>query len=251
MTATVRLEIATSVATLTLARPPLNAISEELLRDIDEALDRIAASGAHVLRIRSATKAFSAGADLGAVSAVMDAADPAAEMTRFVQAFHRVNNRIAALDAVSIAEIDGAALGGGLELALACDFRIATERARLGLPETTLGLLPGAGGTFRLRLVAGLPLARRMILKGETLSAEEALQHGLVDQLLRGSEDEIRSGFEAFASAIAGNAREAVLAAKRCLAVPPEQGEAKEIAEIASLVTVEETQKRVRAFLNR
>src|SRR5690606_11368656 len=175
--------------------------------------------------------------------------DPGAEMRRFVEAFHALNNRLAGLGAITIAEIEGAALGGGLELAMACDFRIATERARLGLPETKLGLIPAAGGTFRLREIAGLAVARRLILTGETLRPDDALACGIVDAVLRGTEEEIRSGFEQFAGKTAGNGKAALLAAKRCLSRPPQEGQAAEIAEISALVTDTETQARVNSFL--
>lgn len=249
MTATVRLEFAASVATLVLARPPLNALSLELIDSIQNALDQVAAAGVHILRIRSDVGAFCAGADLAAVGAIMGADDPGAEMRRFVEAFHALNNRLAGLGAITIAEIEGAALGGGLELAMACDFRIATERARLGLPETKLGLIPAAGGTFRLREIAGLAVARRLILTGETLRPDDALACGIVDAVLRGTEEEIRSGFEQFAGKTAGNGKAALLAAKRCLSRPPQEGQAAEIAEISALVTDTETQARVNSFL--
>ena len=250
MTAMITLEFTPPVAIRVLSSPPMNALSPDLIGEIETALDQVTARGdIHILRIRSSGKAFCAGADLGVVSAIMAAADPGQEMARFVGAFHRLNHRLAALDAITIAEIEGAAVGGGLELALACDFRVATERARLGLPEAKLGLIPAAGGTFRLRQIAGLPLARRLILKGDIIGAEEAMAQGLVDAVLRGTEEDIRAGFEAFAATIAGNGTAAVLAAKRCLAAPPEHGEEAEIEAISDLVSDPETRKRVNAFL--
>ncbi len=250
MTNTVALNLASPVATLTLQRPPLNAISVKLIEDIDAALDAVIEAGdVTVLRIRSAAKAFCAGADLVSVREIMEAADPSHEMLRFVGRFHELNNRIASLDIVTIAEIEGAAVGGGLEVAMACDFRVATVRARLGLPEAKLGLIPAAGGTFRLRQIAGMSVARRLILRGEIISAKEAFSCGLVDSLVDPSEVDDAAAFEAFASEIAGNSHSAVVAAKHCLATPVEQGQAIETSKVAALILEDETQSRIRKFL--
>ena len=139
------------VTTLTLSHPPVNAISEEWIRSFDAKLDALATEPrCGVLHIRSDQKVFCAGADLKEVRARMDVPDGADRMYAYVAGIQRLYARIEGLPQVTVAEIGGAAMGGGLELALACDLRIAANEAKLGLPEVRLGLIPGAGGTQRL-----------------------------------------------------------------------------------------------------
>src|SRR3954465_11872463 len=141
-------EIGQGVATLTMAPPPVNAISEAWLQAFTAEIDRIEAEKAcRVLHIRSDQKVFCAGADLDEIRARIEMPDGAERMYAYVAAIQRLYARIERLPFVTLAEIGGAAMGGGLELALACDLRIAANEAKLGLPEARLGLIPGAGGT--------------------------------------------------------------------------------------------------------
>ena len=142
------------VTTLTLSHPPVNAISDEWVRIFDAKLDQLGASCA-VLHIRSDQKVFCAGADLKEMRERMDMADGPDRMYAYVAAIQRLYFRIEALPQVVLAEIGGAAMGGGFELALACDLRIAANEAKVGLPEARLGLIPGAGGTQRLTRLCG------------------------------------------------------------------------------------------------
>ena len=149
------------VTVLTLSQPPVNAISEEWVRAFDAKLDELAGgSPCTVLHIRSDQKVFCAGADLREVRTHMEAPDGAERMYAYVAGIQRLYARIEQLPQVVLAEIGGAAMGGGLELALACDLRIAATEARLGLPEVRLGLLPGAGGTQRLTRLCGAATRR-------------------------------------------------------------------------------------------
>ena len=177
---TVGLEFEDGVAHLTLNRPEvLNALSFSVLKEISEALSRVAESDARALVVTGAgEKAFCAGADIGELMnrKLMDELDGAA----MGQA---VFNQIADLKIPSIAVIHGYAFGGGLELALSCTFRVATERARMGLPEVKLGLIPGYGGTQRLPRLVGEGRALDMIMSGRTVAAEEGLQMGLVNRI--------------------------------------------------------------------
>ena len=120
-----------------------------------------------VLLIRSSLRIFSAGADLKLMRDCFATEDGPGRMIETVRRMQRLFDRIEALPQVVVAEIGGAAHGGGFELALACDLRVAAESARLGLPEARLGLLPGAGGTQRLSRLAGPGVARRLILMAE------------------------------------------------------------------------------------
>ena len=168
-------EINNGVTTLTLSHPPVNAISEEWIGPFDAKLDALATEPrCGVLHIRSDQKVFCAGADLKEVRARMDAPDGADRMYAYVAGIQRLYARIERLPQVTVAEIAGAAMGGGLELALACDLRIAANEAKLGLPEVRLGLIPGAGGTQRLSRVCGPSLAKRLILGAEIIDGVTA-----------------------------------------------------------------------------
>ena len=142
------LKIADGVATLTLSRSPVNAISEEWLRLFDRELDGLAVRDDwKVLLLRSDQKVFCAGADLKEVHEYMQMADGPNRMYAYVANIQRLYSRIERIDRVTLAEIGGAAMGGGLELALSCDLRVAATEAKIGLPEARLGLIPAAGGT--------------------------------------------------------------------------------------------------------
>ena len=158
-------------ALITLNRPDaLNALSFELIADLSRAFDEVAKSDARALLITGAgTKAFCAGADIKELTGrSLVAQKEGAEMGQAVFA------KLDKLPIPSVAIINGYAFGGGLELALACTFRIATKNAKMGLPEIKLGLIPGYGGTQRLPRAIGEPRALEMIMTGRTVDAEEA-----------------------------------------------------------------------------
>ena len=136
-------QTADRVTTLTLSHSPVNAISEEWVRNFEAKLDQLAGTACTVLHIRSDQKVFCAGADLKEVRERMDAADGPDRMYAYVAGIQRLYARIERLPQVVLAEIGGAAMGGGLELTLACDLRFAAVEAKLGLPEVRLGLIPG------------------------------------------------------------------------------------------------------------
>jgi enoyl-CoA hydratase/carnithine racemase len=197
-----------SVAHVTLDNPPANsydlAVMQKFAADVDAAI----ASDARVVIVRSASeKFFSAGADVkkfarGDVAANM-------EMIRVSQEAFR---RMAGADQVFVAQIAGHALGGGLEIALACDVRIAAPGSyKLGLPEVTLGLLPGNGGTQRLTRLLGPSRAMHLLLTGSTFGPDEALAWGLVAALL--DED----GAREYAERLAAGPQLAIAAIKRCV----------------------------------
>lgn len=168
-------------AVLTINRPQaLNALNDEVLADLDRLFDEAGDSGARALLITGAGgKAFCAGAD---ITELLDAAP-----IQHRNAMHRGQRIFAKLDTLpiaSVAVIDGYAFGGGLELALACSFRLATAKARLGLPEVKLGLVPGYGGTQRLPRLVGESRALELVMTGRTVEAEEALAIGLVNRLV-------------------------------------------------------------------
>ncbi len=168
-------------AVLTLDRPQaLNALSFSLIREIGAALDEVAVSAARALIVIGAgDKAFCAGAD---IKELQDR--PLIEQKRGAELGQAVFAKIDRLPMASIAMINGYAFGGGLELALACNFRLAAANAAMGLPEIKLGLIPGYGGTQRLPRLIGESRALELVLTGRTVKAEEALRIGLVNRIV-------------------------------------------------------------------
>ncbi len=171
------------IAILTIDRPEaMNALSFAILRDIGAALDAVRDTDARALLITgTGDRAFCAGADIKELRGrgLMDQKQ-GAEFGQGVFA------KLETLPMASVALINGYAFGGGLELALACTFRIATPNASMGLPEIKLGLIPGYGGTQRLPRVIGEARALEMIMTGKTITAEDALSLGLVSQIVDG-----------------------------------------------------------------
>lgn len=175
----VRLEYTEDVAVITLDRQEaLNTLSFAILREIGRTLDSVAESKARALIVTGAgPKAFCAGADIAELHDRSLAAERAgAELGQAVFA------RLDRMPMASIAFVNGLALGGGAELALACTFRVGTERARFGLPEVKLGLIPGYGGTQRLPRIIGQGRALELVLTGRVVGIDEALAIGLVNR---------------------------------------------------------------------
>jgi enoyl-CoA hydratase len=170
------------VAVVTLCRPPVNAIDDSMISAFHRILDELATqSDWQVLHIRSSQKVFAAGADLALIRSWQEAPSPATALTGYVERLQGLYQRIEDLPQVTFCEIAGAAMGGGLELALSCDVRMAAEEAKLGLPEVGIGLIPGAGGTQRLTRLCGRGIASRLILGCESVDGRTAASLGLVE----------------------------------------------------------------------
>lgn len=171
-----------AIGIVTLRRPEkFNALDIPMLRALETALDAAEdASGVRVVLICGEGKGFCAGGDVEAWSA-MSAADFQVQWVRYG---HRVFDRLARLRQPTIAVLSGHALGGGLELAAACDFRLAEEQIKLGFPETSIGVVPGWSGTQRAVRRFGAQVVRRMALGGEVFVAPEALSLGIVDRVV-------------------------------------------------------------------
>jgi enoyl-CoA hydratase/carnithine racemase len=171
------------VTHLQLVNPPLNLVTRELLGALVAAIETIAATPVGAVRAvvvsGSGDRAFSAGSDVGEFEAQRG---PEGRERHALES--GVATSLADLPMPTIAAIEGNALGGGLELALCCDIRVASERARLGLPEVRLAVTPGAGGTQRLPRIVGSARARELILTGRVLSAAEADRIGLVHEVV-------------------------------------------------------------------
>ena len=178
----IRVEVDGAVATVVVSRPDkLNAFDLSMLGELAAACDEIEAR----VEVRAAIltgegKTFSAGGDIRAWAAMK----PNEFGHGWVRRGHRVFERLATLRMPVIAAINGHALGGGLELAAAADIRIAESHVRIGMPETSLGMVPGWSGTQRLVRRFGPQIVRRMVLGGETFTAEEARENGLVDHVV-------------------------------------------------------------------
>jgi len=237
----------TGVATIALDSPPANALSDALLDELRECLERVAGGDARALVIRSSVpRFFVAGADLRLLDGV-DRDGFAAYLGRL----RGTLEAIVVLPQVTVAAIDGMALGGGLELALACDLRVAAPGAALGVPEVRLGLLPGAGGTQRLPRLIGRSAALDLLLTGRSATGEEALGLGLVDRV---AADPVAVA-AVLAAEIARYPRATTAAIRRCVAASgdpdPAVGSATELAEILELFDGAEGREGVHAFLER
>ena len=170
-------------ALVTLNQPEaLNALSFSLVQDIGRVIDQVAATDARaVLFIGAGDKAFCAGANINELAG-RGLAEEKTSAARGQAIFAKLDD----LPIPSIAIINGYAFGGGLELAMACTFRIATAKAKMGLPEIKLGLIPGYGGTQRLPRLVGEARAAELVMTGRTVEAEEATRIGLVNRLVEG-----------------------------------------------------------------
>jgi enoyl-CoA hydratase/carnithine racemase len=167
-------------AVVTLKRPDkLNALSTAVEAALDDALARPEVRSARAVVVTGGPRAFSAGADV----AEMRDQDPAAILA-YYRATGDVYERVAALPVPTIAAIAGWCLGGGLELALACDFRVAEESARFGLPEVRIGIVPSSGGTHRLARLVGPAKAKELVLLRDRIGAAEAAAAGLVTEVV-------------------------------------------------------------------
>lgn len=236
------------LAWITLNRPEkLNALDRASLEALRNALDEVVASlEVAVVAITGAgEKAFCAGADVRELSGVSP--DEVLETNLMG---HAVFDAIEALRKPVLAVINGHALGGGLELALSCDIRIAADNARLGLPEVKLGVIPGWGGTYRLPAVVGAGRAREMILTGRLVDSSEALGMGLVSQVVSASR--LREATLDVSRELATKSPGALALAKGTLRAGGPVGERLsrvESGSVASLVAGDEFRRRLDRFL--
>ncbi|MDE0527076.1 MAG: enoyl-CoA hydratase-related protein [Truepera sp.] len=243
------IRIEESTAVLTLSRPEaLNALHTGLLLEISTALELVVVDHkVRALVITGEGRAFAAGADVEGLASLTDAFSGRETSL----AGQDVMNSLAALPLPTVAAIEGYALGGGLELALACDLRVASPGTRLGLPEVGLGLIPGYGGTQRLPRLIGLGRALDLILTGRHVLAEEALALGLISQV---SDRPLEAALDLAAVAARnapialGLAKEAVV---RGIDVTLSQGLEIEADLFGLAMTTEDSKEGTRAFLEK
>ena len=241
------------VARITLSHAPVNAMSPELIGAIIDELDRLRTrSDWQVLVIASSLKVFCAGGELAVMRGWMDQPDGGKLVSDYSRRVQQLCQRIEALPQITVVECVGSAIGGGLELALACDLRIVSSKAKFGCPEVGLGLLPAAGGTQRITRLCGKGTAARMIFGAEVVDADLAFQFGLVQWVF--SPDEFKEKSAVVLARLASLPRQALMQAKECiglaLADSGDAGFAKEIFAISVLASTDETRERVSEFLN-
>ena len=206
------LEKKDKAAIIRLNRPEaLNSLNEQVLKDLDHAVDEAEADReVRVIVITGEGKAFAAGADIAAMSTMNEA-----EAMAFGQLGQQVFRKIEMLDKPVIAAVNGYALGGGCELAMACDIRLASEKARFGQPEVKLGITPGYSGTQRLPRIVGKAKAMELILTGDQIKAAEAKEIGLVSKVT--APEELMEEALALAARIIQKAPLAVLYATKAI----------------------------------
>lgn len=237
------------VVVVVLEAPPANALGRPILEGLHAAIDAAEAAGdAKVMIIASALDGFfAAGADIKQLSVI-----DAESFMAYGDQMRSVNDRLASAAWLSIAAVDGLALGGGLELAMACTLRVAGPRARFGLPEVKLGLIPGAGGTQRLPRLVGRGRALDIMLTARQVGADEALGIGLVDRLADGGAVETAL---ALASELVTSSLPAQLAVVRTVDaaadLPLERGLAFEVEQEQSLFEHGEAAEGIAAFISK
>jgi enoyl-CoA hydratase/carnithine racemase len=196
------------VAVVTLNNPKVNALSQALLGELRAVAEDMIANPPGAVVITGGERIFAAGADISEF-------DGAARSRQITAGFHGALNAVAEIPRFVIAAVSGYALGGGCELALACDYRIVGERAVFGQPEILLGIIPGGGGTQRLARLIGRSKAKEMMITGRQVKAEEALRIGLADELLPG--EGLHERALALASEVAHGALQAQAMIKRAV----------------------------------
>ncbi|WP_328766801.1 enoyl-CoA hydratase/isomerase family protein [Streptomyces sp. NBC_00286] len=246
-----RVEVRDRVAVFTLNRPErLNAISSGTVGLLRDALADVREDdGVRALVLAGAGRAFSAGADIGEIESCTTPGQFRAFVGRLTDAYALLEN----FPKPSVAAVHGFAFGGGLELALACDLRVAERGTRLGLPEMKLGVLPGAGGTQRLPRLVPPAIAKQMILTGEPIDAERAYALGLVNELAEPGE--ALKAAETLAARLAAGAPLALAAGKRLidhgLGMDLETAIAYERETVSVLFCTEDQTEGLRAFRER
>jgi enoyl-CoA hydratase/carnithine racemase len=233
------------VVALRIDRPPLNALSRAVLDELEPAARELAGDpDVKAVVVLGGAKAFAAGADISEFGGQ-------AEAREFGKKFRDAFDTVAAIPRPVIAAINGVALGGGLELALACDLRIAADNARVGQPEILLGIIPGAGATQRLPALVGPARAKELIWSGRQVKADEALVMGLVDRVVPAAE--LEDAALAWAGSFASGAVAAMGIAKRVIDAgldhPLEYGLQLESEAFVEVFGTEDAVTGVRSFL--
>lgn len=247
MTAELTVRIDGNVTLITIDRPPANALDAAQHERLSAAVATAAAETRAVV-ITATGRFFVSGADIKMLQTI-----PADEYEVFLRGAQHSNDVLEATPIPTIAAINGIAVGGGLELALACDVRMLAATARIGLPELRLGLIPGAGGTQRLIRLVGKGRAFELLYSGRLLHADEALALGLVDEVV--APEELVDAAVARAQTFGSGSRPALAAVKRCILTGLhegyEAGLAEEVSSSIELFASPEAREGIQAFLEK
>ncbi|WP_017756052.1 enoyl-CoA hydratase [Calidifontibacillus oryziterrae] len=243
-------EIDQKIATIKLNRPPANALARGVLDELSVVLDDLESNGdVRVLLIRGEGRFFSAGADIKEFTEIQSDQG----FTELAQRGQKLFDRIESFPKPIIAVIHGAALGGGLELAMSCHIRFASETAKLGLPELQLGIIPGFAGTQRLPRLVGAPKAAEMMFTSEPITGKEAASLGLVNHAF--SEEILFEEAYNLAKKIAAKGPIAINAVIELLQYAKgslhEQGVEKEASLFGKVFVSEDAKEGISAFLEK
>jgi len=243
-------DVSEHVATITFNSPPANALSSDLLQELSNALDKIEAdSSIKVVVLKGEGRFFSAGADIKEFTTLQDEADT----VRLATNGQRLFDRIEQFHLPVIASIHGAALGGGLELAMACHIRLVTEDAKLGLPELTLGIIPGFAGTQRLPQFVGLAKAYEMILTGQPITGHEAVTYGLANQAV--AEEDLMKVTQSLAKSIANKSKPSIESVMQLIPYAKtsqfSKGVQKEAQLFSNIFTTDDAKEGIEAFVEK
>ena len=246
----VTLEQKGPVGVITMNRPEaLNALNDQVLQDLDQVLDQVEENEEILVAVvTGAGRSFVAGADIGQMSTLT-----AVEAKKFGILGNRIFLKLENLSKPTIAAVNGFALGGGCELSMACDIRIASEKAKFGQPEVGLGITPGFGGTQRLPRIVGAANAMELILTAKTINAAQAKEIGLVSHVY--APEELMDKALELANAIAANAQVAVrqskAAIRRGLQTDMATGTAYESEAFGLCFATEDQKDAMKAFVNK
>lgn len=249
----IKLERDEGIATLTLNRPAtLNSWNQKMRDELRDAVRALVADDAlRVLVITGEGRAFSAGEDVRGMQGLTELGTKG--FRRVARDIHNVFDEIEAMEVPVIAAINGVAAGGGLELALSCDFRFAADTAKVGFPENNVGLIPGSGGCSRLVKLVGISKAKRVVMSGEMLGAARAREIGLVDEVF--AADQLLARTAEFARQLSGKAPLALGLAKlvlnACANVDPDTGRQLERLGQSILKKTEDHEEGARAFVEK
>jgi enoyl-CoA hydratase len=244
-----KVDASSGVVRITIDRPKvLNALNRATMIELDRAIEALDPSARVVVITGGGEKAFVAGADISEMATLGSVL-----ASEFARAGQRTLMKLEALPQPVIAEVNGFALGGGCELMLACDFAIASDKARFGQPEVGLGVTPGFGGSVRLGRRIGTGMARQLLYSGEQIKAEEALRIGLVNEVVPA--EKLRARVDELAARIIKNAPLAVALTKRSAHL----GEESELAAacdfeaqvFGATFSTEDQKEGMRAFLEK
>ena len=244
----VRVETADGVAVVTIDNPPVNTLGDHVLELLADAAARLAtdADVRAVVLTGAGDRAFMAGADLAEFQQLLDGVG---SIEDHVDSSRRTLGQLEAIPQPVVAAVQASAMGGGLEVALACDLIVADPGARLGLPEVRLGLMPGAGGTFRLPQRIGKGAAREMLFLGRGVTAEEALRLGLVDRVA--APGQVLAEATELARELAALPGRAVTEIKRVLAADQTTALARERTAFLELFGTDDAREGIAAFVER